>query len=189
MHFDIGSHLVRCENCRDMLKALVRIHHQNIDPPTRSIESDEPVWVCRLRKVCLHVMALDAWELDIEAVHAMATEIRAAYLQIHAVWKCIPEEYRIDEIDGDWWANEARNGMLATYDHPTGFSLCNPGHAGGFGSEGEELTYLRLSRWLGQLGVGYGLALNYLAEFLDATGDIESLVGEALQMASRGEHE
>lgn len=186
---EVESQLALCERCRDMLRALVRIHLQDIEPPTRKIEADDPDWIGRLRKVCLHVLAIDRWEIDIEAVHAMATEIRAAYVQVDAVWKCLPEEFQLDEMDSDWWASEARSGLLATYDHPTVISLCFPAWQGGFGGINDHHLYTRLAIWLSQLGLGYGLALNYLAEVLGAKEDIASRVNEALSMPLVGKDE
>lgn len=175
--------IAQCETCRDMLKALVRIH-LDIDSPTRRIEADEPDWIFRLRKVCLHLMAINRWTIDIESLHAMATEIRAAYVQIDAVWKCMPEKFRLDEVDSGWWDNEARNGALATYDHPTSASLFDSAWMGGFGGGEDQTIYMRLACWLIQLGLGYGLALNYLARVLGA-GDTTSRLAEAVSMFCR----
>lgn len=166
-----------------MLKELVRIH-LDIDSPTRKIEADEPDWIFRLRKVLLHSLAIDRWTLDIDALHVMATEIRAAYVQVDAVWKCMPEKFRLEGVDSGWWASEARDGMLATYDHPTSDSLSGSALMGGFGVDEGEGIYRRLAFWLIRLGTGYGFALNYLAEVLGAGEDIASRVAEAMSMVS-----
>ena len=161
----------RCEECRDMLRNLVRIHIA-VDASRRRIESTEPDWVFRLRKVCLHAVAITKCEVSADGVHAMTTELRAAYEQMDAVWKCLPAEFRFDE-DGSWWANEAREG-LAEYNHPTPTSLALPLAGGGFGDIEAPESYLRLAVWLGRLGCGYGLALGYLARVLGASDDIDS---------------
>lgn len=180
---DVESQIAQCEHCRDMLKALIRIH-LDIDSPIRKIEADEPDWIFRLRKVLLHSMAINKWTIDIDSLHAMATEIRAAYVQIDAVWKCMPEKFRLEEMDSEWWASEARDGMLATYDHPTSASLSGLTWMGGFGGDEGQGVYIRLAFWLLQLGLGYGLALNYLAEVLGTGDDVTSRVAEAMNMVS-----
>ena len=126
----------------------------SIDAPTRKIEADEPDVICRLRKVCLHVLAMKGWEIGADVEHVMATELRAAYVQMDAVWKRVPGELRVDEMDGGWWAGEARNGVLATYDHPTPQSLILPAGRGGFGSGENGRSYAQLAVWLGRLGLG-----------------------------------
>ena len=162
----------RCKKCRDMLRSLARIHTE-IDAPARRVRADEPDWVFRLRKVCLHAVALTKCEVDVDGMHVMTTELRAAYEQMDAVWKCLPDEFRFDE-DGSWWANEARDGRLATYDHPTPLSLGLSLTGGGFADAEAPASYLQLAVWLGRLGCGYGLALTYLARVLGAEGDIAS---------------
>ena len=180
---DAGNQIARCKCCLDSLRALVRIH-QNIDAPTRKIESEEPDWILRLRKVCLHSTAICESTIDIDSMHAMATEIRAAYVQIDAVWKCMPDEFRLDEMDDDWWASESRSGILATIDHPTSISLFCSARLGGFGLGDIQGTYRQLTHWLARLGLGYGFALRYLADFLGAEGDSAARVAEALGMVS-----
>ncbi len=161
----------RCEKSRDMLRELTRIHI-DIDAPKRRVKADEPDWVFRLRKVCLHAVAITKCEISADGVHVMTTELRAAYEQMDAVWKCLPDEFRFNE-DRSWWANEAKDG-LAAYNHPTAVSLVLPLAAGGFGDADEPESYLRLAVWLGRLGCGYGLALSYLARVLGTEGDINS---------------
>ena len=171
----------QCERCRDQIGELARIHLE-VDAPTRRMQADEPDWIGRLRKICLHARAIDSWEIGPGVEHVMATELRAAYVQMDAVWKHLPAMFRLDEMDGGWWAEEASNGMLATYDHPTSVSLMfSVGH-GGFRNGDNNMTYAQLSVWLGQLGLGYGLALDYLAQELGIEGGITSRVTTALRM-------
>ena len=177
----IEKQRTRCEEARDVLRELARIHLE-IDVPNRSIGADEPDWIYRLRKICLHVRAIDSWEIDGFAVHVMATELRAAYVQMDAIWNCMPGEFRLEEVDDSWWAKEARAGMLATYDHPTPIRLALPLAQGGFGDVEDPKSYLRLAVWLGYLVCGYGLALTYLAQFLGAEGKVISRISERLQM-------
>ena len=169
----------RCEEYRDMLLNLARIHVE-IDAPKRRVGADEPDWVFRLRKVCLHAVAITKCEVSADGVHSMTTELRAAYEQMDEVWKCLPTEFRFDE-DGSWWANEAREG-LAEYNHPTPTSLGLPLAEGGFGDSEAPEGYLRLAIWLGYLGSGYGLALAYLVRVLDSDGDrdIDSRLAAAM---------
>ena len=169
----------QCERCLDQLGELARIHLA-IDAPTRRMEADEPDWIGRLRKICLHVRAINGWEIGADVEHVMATEIRAAYEQMDAVWKYVPATFRLDTMDGGWWAEEARNGMLATYDHPTPLSLMLSVGCGGFSNGENSMSYAQLAVWLGYLGLGYGLALVYLAEVLGCEGDVSSRVTAAL---------
>ena len=175
----------QCERYRNMLRTLVRIHLE-IDPPTREIESDEPDWIFRLRKVCLHSMAINRWNIDIDSLHMIATEIRATYVQIDTVWKCMPEKFRLDEMDYDWWYNEARSGILATFDHPTPISLVMSAKLGGFGRDDDRGLYMQLTLWLIRLGLGYGLALSYLTEVLDADESVTARITEVVNMVSAG---
>ena len=173
----------RCRENRDMLRDLTRIHVE-IDVPKRRVGADEPDWVFRLRKVCLHAVAITKCEVDDDGVHVMTTELRAAYEQMDAVWKCLPDECRFDE-DGSWWANEARGG-LADYNHPTMLSLALSLAGGGFADSEAPESYLQLAVWLGRLGCGYGLALGYLARVLSTEGDIDSRLEEVLSGTARG---
>ena len=161
----------RCEKCRDGLRNLARLHVE-IDAPTRRIGTDEPDWVFRLRKVCLHAIAISTCSVNVDGVHVMTTELRAAHEQMAAVWKCLPDEFRFDEHH-TWWANEA-TGRLANYNHPTAMSLGLSLAGGGFGDPEAPESYLRLAVWLGRLGCGYGLALGFLGRVLGTEGDIES---------------
>ena len=180
----MGTSVGEVTKIRDVLSELARIH-LIIDAPTRSIGAGEPDWICRLRKICLHVCAIRSLEIGADTAHVMASELRAAYMQMDAVWKCMPREFKLDEVNSDWWADEARNGVLATYDHPTPFSLAFlPAERGGFlGGETREL-YTRLALWLGYLEIGYGLALAYLAEFLGAEEDVVSRLEAAIARGS-----
>ena len=178
----VDKQRARCAGCRDMLRELCRIHLK-IDVPKRRIGADDPDWICRLRKVCLHAMAITSCEVSTDGLHAMAIELRAAYVQMDAVWKCVPGEFRLDEMDGSWWANEAKAGVLATFDHPTPLSLAFPLAEGGFGDVEDPKSYLRMAVWLGRLGLGYGLALTYLAQVLGTEGDIVSRVAAVMAAA------
>lgn len=161
-----------CERYRGVLRELTHIH-LSVDEPARSVGEDEPDWICRLRKICLHVRAMDLWEIEPDITHVMAPELRSAYEQMDAVWKCIPQEYKFDEIKSDWYISEARSGMLAMYDHPTpnGLVLLRVSR-GGFSRGDVRMSYMRLGLWLGNLGLGYALALAYLAEVLGVDGDV-----------------
>ena len=115
----------------------------------------------------------------------LATELRAAYRQMYAVWPCVPAEHRIVEIDCGWWDDEARNGLLARYDHPTALSLMLPLTDGGFDKGGDAISYVRLVVWLDTLGLGYGLAVGYLAEVLKADRDLDSQLTELVKRGAR----
>ena len=170
----------QCERCVRLLDELFRVHLE-IDAPARKTEEDEPDWILRLRKVGLHVLAMKGWEIGADVEQVMASELRAAYVQMGAVWEHLPEEYRLDTMNVDWWANEARNGVLATYDHPTPQSLLLPAGAGGFGTGEDGRSYAQLAVWLGRLGLGYGLALAFLAQVLGVEGEVVPRVADAVR--------
>ena len=167
----------RCEEHRDMLRDLARIHI-DIDAPKRRVGADEPDWIFRLRKVCLHAVAITKCEVSVDGVHVMTTELRAAYEQMDVVWRCLPDEFRFDE-DKNWWAGEAKD-RLAAYNHPSMLSLIFPLAEGGFDDSEAPESYLRLTIWLGRLGCGYGLALAYLARVLGAADNIDSRLKSVL---------
>ena len=160
----------RCKQYRDQLHNLAQIHI-DIDTPKRRVRPDEPDLVFRLRKVCLHALAITKCEVSADGMHVMTTELRAAYEQMDAVWKCLPDECRFDE-DREWWSDEARDG-LAAYSHPTPVSLALPLATGGFDDADSPATFLKLAVWLGRLGCAYGLALGYLARLLGINGNID----------------
>ena len=177
----VEVHRARCEEQRDVLRKLARIHI-DIDTPKRRIAPDEPDWVFRLRKVCLHAVAIARREVSADGMHVMAAELRSAYEQMDDVWKHLPDEFRFAS-DGSWWASEARKG-LAAYSHPTMVSLALPLATGGFADAANPLSYLQLEVWLGRLACGYGLALGHLARVLGAAEDIDSrlsAVGAAMR--------
>ena len=178
-----GTTMVWCDRSLDTLRGIVRIH-LGIDSLTRIVRPEEPDWILRLRKVRLHAMAISQWKVDNEAMHAIATEIRAAYVQLDAVWQCMPEEIRFGDPHDGWWGGEARSGSLATFDHPTPFSLLLSAGSGGFSGEDGVAGYVPLALRLMQLSVGYGFALGYLAKLLNAGEEadarVDALVAEAL---------
>ena len=169
-----------CEMGLGLLRNLTQIH-VDIDAPSRKVGPEEPDWILRLRKVCLHALAMVKCEISVDGVHVMATELRVAYEQMDAVYKCLPDEYRF-EADRNWWTDEA-NGGLATYDHPSMFGLIMPLADGGFSNAKAPESYLQLSVWIGRFGGGYGLALSYLAQVLGTGGDIDSRLRAALSRA------
>lgn len=170
----------RCIGTLDFLSELLQVHFL-IDKPARVAASDEPRWIFRLRKIGLHVSAIVGWEICVDVEHVMASELRAAYEQMDWVWRRLPDEYRYLAIEDGWWANEAKNGLLATYDHPTPQSLMLSAGQGGFSQGEERQSYGRLASWLGELGCGYAAALAYLAEVLGTEGDVIGRLTSAFQ--------
>lgn len=166
-----------CRKGLDLLRSLTRIHTE-IDAPSRKAEAGEPDWILRLRKVCLHAVAITRCEINADGIHVMTTELRAAYEQMDAIWKCLPNEFRF-EADRDWWAYQAKDG-LAAYNHPTMFGLVMSLAEGGFANANDPKSYLLVAVWLGRLGCGYGLALDYLARVLGTENDITSRLESAL---------
>ena len=169
----------QCVQSRDFLAELAGIHFE-VDPPSRMMEVDEPDWIGRMRKVVQHVLAINCWEVGAGIEHVMAPEIRAAYEQLHFVWKCLPADLRLDRLNVGWWTHEARSSLLATYDHPTPQALMLPAEHGGFSTGESGVAYARLAIWLGYLGIGYGLAIVHLAQVLGTGENIESRVTSML---------
>lgn len=163
----------RCGQFRDLLTEVADIHLE-VNTTTRIIEADESDWICRLWKIYLHARAIERWEIGVGVEHVMAPEIRAAYRQMSAVWKCLPPEARLEGVGSDLWSEEARKGMLATYDHPTPFILMTSAGYGGFSVDENWLVYARIILWLGHLLTGYVLAIDHLSKTLDSGVDVES---------------
>lgn len=174
----------RCTGALDCLGELRQVHFL-IDKPARMAGSQEPPWIFRLRKICLHVSAIVGWEICVDVEHVMAPELRAAYEQMDCVWRQLPDEHRYLAIDDGWWANEARNGLLATCDHPTPQSLMLSAGQGGFSDGEDRQSYGRLACWLGPLGCGYAITLGYLADVLGTKGDVNGRLTSALQRIPR----
>lgn len=173
----------RCEQFRDLLAELVGIHLE-VDAPTREMDADEPDWIGRLRKICLHALAINRWEIGIGVEHVLAPEIRAAFEQMSVVWQHLPPSSRLEGRDVDWWAKEARSGMLATYNHPTPLKLILSPSAGGFSTEDSGFVYAQLVLWLGQLVIGYAMAVGHLSDIVRSEGDIDARVTSILHRAT-----
>ena len=165
----------QCGLLLNLLTELIDIHLE-VDDHTRIMEEGEPDWIGRLRKILLHVIAVNRWEIGVGVEHVMAPEIRAAFEQMSIVWKRLPATIRLEKVDGDWWAKEARSGLLATLDHPTPQTLMLSAEHGGFSDSESGVVYARLALWLGYLFLGYSLALVYLSQVLGSGEDIESRV-------------
>ena len=171
----------RCQEARDALRELSRIHVE-IDAPEREVGADEPDWVLRMRKVCLHAVAVSRCDVDADGVHAMATDLRAAYEQMGVIWKHLPDGCRFEE-DRDWWATEASD-RLAEYDHPTPLGLAMPLSEGGFDDAEAPDSFLQFAIWVGRLVCGYGLALDHLGKVLGTESDIDNRLLAVLRKAA-----
>ena len=175
----------RCELLRDSLAELISIHLE-VDDHTRIMEGDEPHWIGRLRKICLHARAINGWEIGVNVEHVLAPEIRAAFEQMSVVWKSLPPSLKLEAVDGDRWAKEARSGLLATLDHPTPQTLMLSSEQGGFSNNESGVVYARLALWLGRLVFGYSLALVHLSQVLGSRENIESCVTSILHKSPLG---
>jgi len=87
------------------------------------------------------------------------------------MWKSLPRN-NFEETHSEWWAAEARNRLLASYDHPSLANLLLPVEAGGLRSGQDWLSYGQLAIRLSHLAYGYGFALQHLARALGAEGDV-----------------
>ncbi|MCY3927213.1 MAG: hypothetical protein OXG81_02925 [Acidobacteria bacterium] len=167
-----------CTRQLEMLGGLGPLHLE-IDFPARVVEEDEPDWVLRLRKVYFHVVASAGYAVTPEGLHAMATEVRAAHVQMDAIWERLPNE-AFEDIDPAWWTSEASEKLLAAFDHPTPLGLEFSLAVGGLQDVESPIAYARMAIWLGRLGLGYGCVLSYLARFLGAEEELRSRVDATL---------
>ena len=173
--YGIAELRTQCGAMRDLLIELTNIHFE-VDEPSRIMEEGEPEWLGRMRKILLHILAINQWEIGREVEHVLAPEIRAVFEQLSVVWKNLSASSRLADMDEEWWAKEARSGMVADYSHPTALKLALSPENGGFSTEENGLVYARLILWLGSLGLGYGIALVHLSEVLGSGKDVESRV-------------
>ena len=156
------------ETGRDQLRKLARIH-LTIDKPTRRIEKDEPAWVFRLRKICLHVSAIIDLAINDEGIeHIIASEIRAAFRQMEVVWKHVPEELLPDHTEDFEIVDKESKVIMSRFDHPTPQSLLLFSHHGGLRKGNNGQGCLWLSAQMMQLALTYGFALILLAQELGA---------------------
>ncbi len=169
----------RCGLLCDLLGELTNIHLE-VDDHARIMEEDEPHWIGRLRKILLHVMAINRLEVGVGVEHVMAPELRAAFEQMSVVWKSLPPSLKLEDVDGEWWAKEARSGLLATFNHPTPQTLMLSSEHGGFSNSESGVVYAWLVLWLGRLVFGYSLALAHLSQVLGSGESIESRVTSVL---------
>lgn len=169
---------------RDQLRKLARIH-LTIDKPIRRIERDEPEWVFRLRKICLHVSAIIDWGINDEGIeHIIATEIRAAFRQMEVVWKHVPVELLPDNIEDFEIVDKESKTILSRFDHPTPQSLLLLSHHGGLRKGKNGLGYLWLSAQIANLVLIYGFALILLAQELGA--DEENIMAQVTEVFMGG---
>ena len=168
-----------CEMQRGVLAKLFDIHRDILSHGTAA---GERYWVHRLEKVGCHAIAIAKQEVDRDAAHVIATEVRAAYVQLAEIWEGIPGELKIDAIDSRWWSDEARNGVLAQYDHPSSFSVLWSAESGGLSNGDDRVLYIQLGRWIGYLGLGYGCGIAYLAQVMNV--DVEQRLAAVIAAAS-----
>lgn len=177
---DVEAACTMCEVQRDLLAELFGIHR---DILSRGAAVGERDWIRRLEKVGCHAIAIAKREIDLDAAHVIATEVRAAYVQLAEIWEGIPRELKIDEITADWWSDEARNGVLAQYDHPSSFSVLWSVENGGLSNGDDRVLYLQVGCWMGYLGLGYGCGIAYLAQVMNV--DVEQRLVEIVADVSR----
>lgn len=154
----------RCERVLQVLRELVQVH--------REIEAadehcgDTFVDRAKLYKASFHIQAITSWEMDGEVLHVMAPEIRAAVLALDSLVQ--------DSLPGPLTKNYRNRHSfvipeqeLASFAHPTPFSLSLSRDKGGFGSTGFvrylAIAYIALS----QVMAAYASAVGDLAASID----------------------
>ncbi len=167
------------EQCLSYLNELIGIHFE-MDPPGRSICLDDDEIVYRLRKVLLHVKSVTGWQLDMEVMHVLAPELRAAEDQIDMIWKKIPRERLKEFVPGDGSSAVGKRGgpfetgrkILSSYIHPTPQGLLLAKQQGGLGEVDEVQYYYILFVSLGNLVFRYAVSLVFLSQSLNCGKEV-----------------
>ena len=163
-----------CEQCISYMKELTHVQF-GMDPPDRMINQDDEEIVYRLRKVLVHITAITSWELDMEVMHVLAPELRAADEQIGLVWKKLPKEQLIDYLadDGesvvggrDQLSKPAKEN-LSSYIHPTPQRLILGKEMGGLRRPDEVRYFVNLFTLLVGLVFRYAVTLGFLSQTLE----------------------
>ena len=58
-------------------------------------ERTNRIWSSACARCASTRVAITKCEVDVDGVHVMTTELRAAYEQMDAVWKCLPDEVSV----------------------------------------------------------------------------------------------
>lgn len=173
----LRSQFDKCIECLNDLVAL----HQEIDPPSRTIESTDDEFYLRLRKVLLHVQAITAWQYETEILHVIAPEIRCANKQLEEVLKTMPESYRVGDLGKDgsvsvqiWRPGGKLREIISGFVHPTPARFFLPIERGGFCETNEAPSVLFAVLMLADLAVNYEASVAYLCN--------ESMTGNLLEV-------
>ena len=161
----LRSQFNKCIECLNDLVAL----HQEIDPPSRNIESTDDECYFRLRKVLLHVRAITAWHFDTEILHVIAPEIRCANKQLEKILKIMPESFQVSNLDNDdpvpvqirHPGGKLRE-IVSGFVHPTPARFFLPIQHGGFYETNEAPSLLFMVLMLVDLAVNYEASVAYL---------------------------
>ena len=163
-----------CEQCISYMKELTHAQFE-MDPPDRMINQDDEEIVYRLRKVLVHITAITSWELNMEVMHVLAPEIRAADEQIGLVWKKLPKEQLIDYLADDGESvvggrdqlSKSAKENLSSYIHPTPQRLILGKEMGGLGRPDEVRYFVNLFTLLDGLVFRYAVTLGFLFQTLE----------------------
>ena len=164
-----------CEQCVACLRDLVGIHFE-IDPPTNVIASDGPHCVHGLRKVLIHVNATIGWKLDVNVMHVIAPELRAASEQIDGFWDEACRAMELEDPNGLVGAGtrgarafaKARQELVSAFVHPTPQRLFLPREQGGLAPASDSRYYFTLLGLLFDLAFRYAISIAYLSQLLRA---------------------
>ena len=156
-----------CERTMRRLAELSSIHLALDGPETEIGEANLSLQL-RLRKACLHLLAITSWPVSPEALHIAGPEIRAAREQLDLIAKERRSEGRASSglsHPGAGVKHEMR--LLDALSHPTPIILIQDLHLGGLGGSAPNAWLERLYILLGALVVEFGVAL---AELGDSMG-------------------
>ena len=157
----------RCERCLTFLRTLRSIH-STLDgtPEVSALSATESS--LRLRKVGLHVDAITSWGVDLDALHLMGPDIRAATEQLKPLMRRHLDAHQDDVLQRTARRVSSRlEAELAPFSHPTPMTLLSATHDGGFSKTGNILTLYQLYSWLSQLVDYYGTGLEEIAAIFD----------------------
>ena len=122
--------------CEEQIEALSRAcrAHENLYGPLDAEREEESDTLLRLRKVYCHAIAVTSCPMDEWAIHAMAPDIRAAFVQLKTLVRdgvCAEvhepgdRECTVPRCFSTW------DGLLAPFSHPTTVVLMFHSSAGG----------------------------------------------------------
>ena len=155
----------RCEGVLQVLRDLIKIQ-KGMDATFDWPDDIDPTYGPRLHKASLHIRALMSWQMNGDVLHVMAPEIRAAVLALDP----LVQDSLSDSVTVGARKQHSTSPLereLASFAHPTVFSLSLSREQGGFGNTGYVRYLFHTYVALGRLMIAFALAIAILAEATD----------------------